>query len=120
VRRDLPDATTTATEGRLAALVVAERAHLHQDISRLEATLEGFDHQAAAVGQRWQQTASAHATATQAQQRLDRALQTARRRLEQPDRPDQPTRRRRTPGPWQPAPRPVIEPPEAIHEGPDL
>jgi hypothetical protein len=61
-----------------------------------------------------------HATATQAQQRLDRALQTARRRLEQPDRPTGPARGRRAPGPWQPAPRHVIDPPEAILEGPDL
>ena len=121
-RRDLPDATTAATaaEDRLAALVNGERAHLHQDIGRLEASLEGLDHQAAVVGQRWQQTASVHATATQAQQRLGRTLQVARRRLEQPDQPDQPTQRRRAPGPWQPAPRHVIDPPEAIPEGPDL
>jgi len=61
------------------------------------------------VGQRWQQTASVHATATatatatQAQERLDRAFQPARRRLVQPDLPDLPARRRRTPSPWQPA-----------------
>jgi len=120
--RDLPATTAVAeaAEDRLAALVNGERAHLHQHIGRLETSLEGLDNQAAVVGQRWQQTASVHATATQAQQRLDRALQTARRRLEQPDRPDQPARRRRTPAPWLPAPRHVIDPPEAIPEGPDL
>jgi conjugative relaxase-like TrwC/TraI family protein len=123
-RSDLPTATATATaaEDRLAHLVAAERGRLDQELSRLQATLHDLDRQAAAAGQRWQQAASQHATATRDQERLGRALRVARRRLEQPEQPVRATPRRRTPGNWQPAHRHVVEPepPEATHEVPGL
>ncbi|MHB8505990.1 MAG: ATP-dependent DNA helicase [Acidimicrobiales bacterium] len=120
-RRDLPTATAAATaaEDRLARLVAAERGRLKQEVGRLETTLHDLDRRAAAAGQRWHQAAGQHAAATRGQQRLGRALQVARRRLEQPDRA---IPRRRTPGNWQPAHRHVVEPepPEATHEVPGL
>lgn len=120
-RRDLPAATATAAaaEEHFVGLVAHERGRLEQEIVNLQVMADDLDRRAAAAGQRWQQVAGEHAAPARGQQRLGRALQTTRRRLEQPD---QPTPRRRTPSNSQPAPRHLLdcEPPAATREAPGL
>ena len=110
-----------AAEDRLAALVDAERSRLDQETRRLHTTLDVLDQRSVTASRRWQRAASEHTAATRSQQRLGRALDTTRRRLEQPDPPDRATLLRRTPANWQPAPRHAIEPElPATHEAPGL
>ncbi|MDA8061664.1 MAG: AAA family ATPase, partial [Actinomycetota bacterium] len=122
--RDLPDATAAAAdaEDRLAGLTDAERGSLNDEIGHLRARLDVLDQRSAGDVERWQRAAGDHAAAAKGQQRLGRILQGGRRRLEQPDRPDRATLRRRPPGNRQAAPRPVIEPEPlgVTHEVPGL
>ena len=108
-RRDQPEATAAATaaEDRLAGLVDAERSRLDQETRRLQTTLEVLDQRSVTAARRWQQAAGEHAAAARNQQRLGRALQGARRRLEQPDTP---TQSRRPPTDWKPAPEHAAAP----------
>ena len=81
--------------------------------------VEDLDQHAATAEQHWQVTAGQHAVATRGEQRLNRTLRTARRRLEQPERRESPSRRPRN-GP--PTPGQIVEPepPSATHEAPSL
>ena len=95
-RRHLPDAASTAAdaEDRLAGLIDAERSRLNDEIGHLQARLDILDQHSTTGLERWQQAAGQHAVAARGQRRLGRVVETARRRLEQTDRRDRPTRRR--------------------------
>ncbi|MGH8996962.1 MAG: hypothetical protein ACRDYB_13205 [Acidimicrobiales bacterium] len=121
---DLPGATAAAadTEDRLARLVDAERNRLHQQIGWLRTAVEDHDHRAATAQQRWQHATSQHGLAARAERRLRGSLETARRRLEQPDRPERATPHQRTPGNRQPTPGQIVQPqpPTATQDAPGL
>jgi len=120
-RRHLPDATSTAAdaEDRLAGLIDAERSRLNDEIGHLQTRLDILDQHSTTGLERWQQAAGQHAVAARGERRLGRVVETARRRLEQTDRRDQPTRRQLN---RPPTPAQVVEPepPTATHEATGL